>query len=642
MGQILRVLVVEDSEADCELLLAHLARAGYDVTHELVQTADAMQAALDRAEWDLVLSDYSMPMFSATEALSTLRRAGLDIPFIIVSGTIGEETAVHALKSGAHDFLTKRQLSRLIPAIEREVREAAERRKLRTTETVLTDTREQMRFALEAAGVGTWESDLVSGKTVWSDMLERMHGIPTGGFGRTFEAFIEAIYPDDRQRVRSEIAQSLRDRTDFRLEYRVAWPDGSIHWLAGLGRPFYSEAGEPVRAAGVAIDITGQKRLEEQLRQSQKMEAIGNVAGGIAHDFNNLLSVISGYSQLLADRFQDDAAAVQDFAEIRHAVDSAAALTRQLLAFSRRQILAPRVVNLNEILDNLRKMLNRLIEENVRIDFRLAEALAPVNVDPNQIEQAVLNLAVNARDAMPNGGILTVETAEVIVDDDYVRTHAGVRPGAHVMLSISDTGSGIAPEIQARLFEPFFTTKPPGRGTGLGLATVFGTVKQSGGHIWVYSELGIGTTFKVYFPVASRDQLSAPEHPKAVSGDLTGTETVLVVEDDARLRALDEKILRRYGYTVLLAEDAAEARRICAEYSGQIHLVVTDVVMPGGSGRTLGDWILQHHPETKVLYMSGYTDNAIVHHGVLDPGVHFLQKPFTPEAFVRKIREVLS
>jgi hypothetical protein len=639
MGTPLRVLVVEDSDADCDLLLAHLARAGYDVTHERVQTADAMESALARAAWDVVLSDYSMPTFSAVEALSTLQRAALDIPFIIVSGTIGEETAVHALKSGANDFLTKQQLSRLSPAIDRELREAVRRGTLRTTETALTETKERMRFALEASGVGIFEIDLVSGRAVWSDVQERLHGVPTGGFDGDFEAVFEAIHPDDRQRVRSEIAQAVDDRTDFHVEYRATWPDGSVHWIAGLGRASYGEAGEAVRVAGISVDITGRKQLEQQVRQAQKMEAVGNLAGGIAHDFNNLLTVISGYSELLAERWRSDVAATEDLAEVQRATSSAAALTRQLLAYSRKQVLSPQVVDLNDILARSEKMLRRLIEANVRFDFRLGEAVPRVNVDPNQIEQVVLNLAVNARDAMPDGGVLTFETAEVWLDEDYVRAHAGVRAGTHVMLTISDTGSGIAPDVQARLFEPFFTTKPVGKGTGLGLAMVYGIVKQSGGHIWVYSELGSGTTFRIHFPVA-HEPLSAPGPSKAPPRDLTGTETVLIVEDNASLRVLSERILRRYGYTVLVAADAAEARRVCTEQAGRIHLVLTDVVMPGGGGRAIGEWLLQHLPKTKLIYMSGYTDH--VRYGILDRGAPFLPKPFTPDDLLRKVRGVLS
>jgi len=638
----LRILIVEDSEDDAEMVLHWLRREGIEVVWTRVRTEPEMREALARQPWDIVLSDYSMPSFSANAARAVLHEAGLDIPFIIVAGTIGEETAVDALKAGASDFVTKGHLSRLVPAIEREMRDADERRKLRAAEAALLETRERMLFAMDAAGVGTWETDIVSGVAVWSALQERLHGLPAGGFGGTFEAFIEAIHPADRQRVRDQIPRFFAARADSRLEYRVTWPDGSVHWIVQIGRTFCSEAGQPLGAAGIGFDITGEKQLEEQVRQSQKMESIGDLAGGIAHDFNNLLTAIGGYCELLVDRLAADPAALDDLGEIHRAVASAVDLTRQLLAFSRKQLLAPRTVSLNDVVTDLQKMLRRLIEENVQIDLELSPDLDRVYVDPGQVEQVLVNLAVNARDAMPEGGVLTIDTANVWLDDAQVRALEGLCSGPHVVLSVRDTGLGMTADVQARVFEPFFTTKPMGEGTGLGLATVYGIVHQSDGCISVDSEPGVGTTFKLYFPVASGKPLPEPARSRPVSGDLTGTETVLIVEDDARLRALDTRILQRYGYTALVAENAADARRICTEHSGPIDVVLTDVIMPGGSGRTIADWIREHRPETRVVYMSGYADNAIARHGVLEPGTHFLQKPFTPEIMARKIREVLS
>jgi two-component system, cell cycle sensor histidine kinase and response regulator CckA len=643
MKRLLRVLIVEDSEDDAVMLLEELRRGGFEVEHVRVQTADTMRAALVEQTWDVIMSDYSMPTFTGIGALSVLKETGIDIPLIIASGTIGEETAVEALKAGASDFLVKDRLARLIPAIERETREAEGRRARRAAERALLQTKERMQFALESAGVGIWESDIASGRTSWSDILEQLHGLPVRGFPGTFDAFIECIHADDRQRVRNSISESLRNRLNSRVEYRTTWPDGSTHWIVGVGRTFYSEAGEPIRAAGVGIDITARKNLEEQFRQAQKLEAIGGLAAGVAHDFNNLLTIVAGYCELLAARLADDAGALQDLDEIRHASTSATALTRQLLAFGRRQIVAPRPVDLNSILNDSHKMLRRLVEENVQIDLRLADRLAPIHVDPGQIEQVLLNLVINARDAMLVGGVVTIETDNAVVDEPYARTHLDVQPGAYVLLSVSDTGSGMSPEVQSRLFEPFFTTKERGRGTGLGLATVYGIVKQSGGHIWVYSEAGMGTTFKIYWPVAPSTELPATAPARqAQPGGLHGSETVLVVEDEAPLRALTERMLQRYGYTVLLAANGEDAERICTEHQGPIHVVLMDVVMPGKSGRAVGDWIEQCRPETKIIYLSGYTDNAIAHHGVLDPGTTFLQKPFTSDVLIRTIREALS
>jgi two-component system, cell cycle sensor histidine kinase and response regulator CckA len=638
----LRILLVEDSENDAQLLMRHLTRNGVEFSLTRVQTGPAMLDALATGTWDLVVSDYSMPQFSASAALETLRSTGLDLPFIIVSGTVGEETAVTALKAGAHDFLPKDRLGRLVPAIQREVREAAERRKLRVAERALSDTQMRMQFAMESAGVGTWEADLASGRTIWSDLLERMHGLEPGSFHGTLEAFIETVHPADREQLQQHISQSLRNQHDFTIEYRTVWPDGSVHWIVTFGRAVSDASGDLTRAAGVSIDVTHQKTLEEQLQQAQKMESIGNLAGGIAHDFNNVLTVVTGYCSFLQDRVKDDPGAVDDVGQIRRAAESATALTRQLLAFSRRQVLAPKVLCLNAVLTDLQKMLRRLIEEHVRIELKLSKDLPLVNVDPGQMEQVVMNLTVNARDAMPEGGVITLETSAVDLDGEYASTQVDVTPGPYVRFSIRDTGTGIPPEILTRVFEPFFTTKPTGQGTGLGLATVFGIVKQSGGHLTVSSEVGVGTTFTIYVPQATAESQVALEQGPLVAGTLNGTETVLIVEDDARLRVLDQRVLARYGYNVLVASSCAEAQRVCTEHEGHIHIVLTDVVMPGGSGKNVSDWVAQTRPSTQVIYMSGYTDNTIMQRGLLTPGTQYLQKPFTPEMLARKVREVLS
>jgi PAS domain S-box-containing protein len=642
LGKPLRALIVEHCEDDARMLILHLEREGLAVESERVETPATMLAALRARPWDVVISDYSMPAFRAPEAAALLRQHGPDIPFIIVSGTVGEEIAVAALKAGAHDFLTKDSLSRLIPAIEREMRDAAERRRHRSAEAALTDTRERMNLALEAAGVGTWEWDLVIDTVVWSELLERLHGLEPGTFRGTHEAFLDLIHPEDQARVRAGREPFAANPGGVRIEYRVTWPDGSEHWIASTGRAFFDAAGRPVRAAGFSVDITEHKRLQEQLLQARKMESIGNLAGGIAHDFNNLLTAITGYCQLLLDRPGLDPDVVGDLEEIYRASDRGAALTKQLLAFSRKQLLAPRVVNLNELIRDLRPMLHRLIEEHVQLVVRLAPDVAHVNVDPGQIDQVVMNLVINARDAMPDGGTLTIETANLTLDTEYTESGARMPVGRYVLLVVRDTGQGMPPEVQRRLFEPFFTTKPKGAGTGLGLATVYGIVKQSDGFIFVSSEPGKGTSFRVYFPVAPRGTQAESPTSAAVVASVRGQETVLIVEDDARLRALDERILQRYGYRVLVAGGADDAIRTCSDYVGPIHVVLTDVIMPGGSGRTLGDWVAEHRPDTRVIYMSGYTDDAIAHHGVLEPGIHFIQKPFSPEELVHKVREALS
>jgi CheY-like chemotaxis protein len=382
--------------------------------------------------------------------------------------------------------------------------------------------------------------------------------------------------------------------------------------------------------------------LQEQLRQSQKMEAIGQLAGGVAHDFNNLLTVIHGYSELILNSLDDSSRLRQDVREIIHASEHASSLTRQLLAFSRKQVLQLKVLDLNAHVSNMDKMLRRMIGENIELMTLLAKDLGRIKADPGQIEQVILNLAVNARDAMLSGGKLTIETANIELDENYARSHIGVTPGRYVMLSVSDTGVGIAREVKERIFEPFFTTKEKGKGTGLGLSTVYGIIQQSGGNIWVYSEPGLGTTFKIYLPRIEEDTESLK--PSAVSTkSLQGSETILLVEDEEMVRKLACTILQKNGYKVLEAPNGEEALRIVQGQNGNpIHLMVTDVVMPGMSGRQLADRLERLRPEMKILYISGYTDNAIVHHGVLEKGIDYIQKPFTIEGLARKVREVLD
>ncbi len=381
--------------------------------------------------------------------------------------------------------------------------------------------------------------------------------------------------------------------------------------------------------------------LEEQLRHSQRMDAVGQLAGGVAHDFNNLLTIVLSYTQLLMGDSRAPASFREDLQEIRRAGERAADLTRQLLAFSRKQVLEPRPLNLNEVIGQMDKMLRRLIGEDITLVTRPFPGLQMASADPGQVEQVLLNLVVNARDAMPRGGQLTVETANVTLDDTYARTHLGVTPGPHVMLAVSDTGLGMDKATQARIFEPFFTTKTAGKGTGLGLSTVFGIVKQSGGSIWLYSEVGHGTTFKVYLP-STRPERAAEAVTAEPEASTTGSETILLAEDEEQVRRLVSTVLRRNGYTVLEARNGAEGLSVCESHPGPIHLLLTDVVMPEVGGRSLAERLAAARPEMKTLYMSGYTDDAVVRHGVLSATVAFLQKPVTPEALLKKVRAVLS
>lgn len=387
------------------------------------------------------------------------------------------------------------------------------------------------------------------------------------------------------------------------------------------------------------IDVTERKKLEEQLRQSQKMEAVGQLAGGVAHDFNNLLTVITGYSDLLLLSIEQEKQR-QDIEQIKKAARQAASLTRQLLAFSRKQVLQPQVLDLNQVVADMEKMLRRLIGEDIELVTMLEPALGRVKADPGQIEQVLMNLVVNARDAMPDGGRLLIETANVVLDEGYTQYQADLKAGSYALLAVSDTGVGMDVAIRSRVFEPFFTTKGPDRGTGLGLATVYGIVKQSGGHIAVYSEPGRGATFKIYLPQIEAVSDTRPSDRAEIGAVFGGNETILLVEDQTEVRNLAARILQQQGYHLLVAAHPEEA--LVLSEQTPIDLLITDVILPQMNGRDLADRLIQAHPEMKALYISGYTDKAMAQHGVLETGTNFLQKPFSPAALSRKVRAVLE
>jgi two-component system, cell cycle sensor histidine kinase and response regulator CckA len=510
--QQLKALIIEDSELDGELLLRALRRGGYAVTSERIATAPELIAALDRQAWDLVLSDFTTPTFSAFAALRIVAERRVDLPFIIVAGSMGEEAAVECMRAGARDFVTKANLSRLLPAIARELHEAETRK--------------------------------------------------------------------------------------------------------------------------------ANRRLEEQLQQAQKMEAIGRLASGVAHDFNNLLSVIIGYTNLLVDPLTSQDPMRADLEEVRGAADRAAALTRQLLAFSRHQAQEPKILDLNQVTIGMERMLRRLLAEDVELTLERAPRLGSVQADRSQIEQVIMNLIVNANDAMPDGGAMTIVTRDVELDWNEAARRMNVRPGSYVMLSVRDTGEGMDQATQARVFEPFFTTKPSSKGTGLGLSTVFGIVHESGGHIVIESELGQGTKFEVYLPRvdASPDALvsSLPPPPS-----LAGFETVLLVEDEEQVRGVFKSILARNGYRVLEARDGAHALLVSEGHQGAIDLLLTDIKMPRMNGLDLARLLSATRPAMHVLYVSGYPESSKLDN-VGRRGPAFLPKPITPDSLLRRIRRELD
>ena len=504
----LRVLVVEDSPDDADLLLRSLRKGGYEVEYVRVFNESDLRSELQNRTWDIVITDFTMPQFDAFSAIKVVRGSGLDLPIIVVSGTVGDDVAVEAMKSGAHDYLLKTNFTRLVPAVEREIREAENRRRWRES--------------------------------------------------------------------------------------------------------------------------------EDQLRQAQKMEAIGRLAGGIAHDFNNILGVHLMLCDALMERFPEADPTYRDVEEIRKASERAAALTRQLLAFSRKQLMELRVLNLNDVLGGTQQMLQRLIGANIDLIFKADPGLGLVKADVVQVEQIVMNLAVNAKDAMEHGGRLTISTTNAVIGPGELMSLRAVPAGEYVSVTVSDTGSGMAESTKARIFEPFFTTKEQGKGTGLGLATVYGIVKQSNGFIFVNSELGKGTTFRIFFPRIHPDDQPRPRVKTQVLPKRDSGQTVLVLEDQAMFREVMSSLLKEQGFKVICPANTTEAAQVIENHQGPIDILLTDVVMPGASGPELAKKFLKKRAQARVIFMSGYTDEALEKFDFQDADISFLQKPFSMAEFLEK------
>jgi two-component system, cell cycle sensor histidine kinase and response regulator CckA len=471
---------------------------------------------------------------------------------------------------------------------------------------------------------------------IWERSRESLYADPS--------SWLEAIHPEDLPRVQKTLESMESGKIDFlrtdslKDEFRIIRRNGEYRWMRARYTPIRGENGDILRVISFIEDITDWKKLETQLIQSQKMDAVGRLAGGIAHDFNNLLTVINGYSALLGERLDLSDDVQEDLKSIRKAGDRAAALTSQLLAFSRKAMLQSRIIELNQAIAGVEPMLRRLIRENVELSTFLNSDPMNVKADPTQLEQVIMNLVINARDAIESTGTITIETGTVRFDAEMARLHGNSEPGVYAMMAVSDTGRGMSPEIQERIFEPFFTTKELGQGTGLGLATVYGIVKQSKGTIWVYSEEGSGTTFKVYLPLASPPSKSEVE-PVAQKSAF-GTGTILLVEDDEQVRNIASEVLRKRGYEVIQAANGEEARRLATTIS-RIDLLVTDVIMPKMGGRELAIILTGEHPGMKVLFISGYTENAAIQVASLSPGIHHLAKPFSPDALAQKVNQLL-
>jgi two-component system cell cycle sensor histidine kinase/response regulator CckA len=649
-----RVLIVDDERRNRDLIEAMLAPDG-----AILLTAESGEAALSLMAVeppDLVLLDVMMPGLNGYEVTRRIKgnAATKNIPIIILTAMEDHDARMRGLNAGAEDFLTKPvDRAELSVRVKNLLRLKAYgdyhdkyskmlEGQVTSRMADLVESERLYRSTFDAAPVGIVHVGL---EGYWLRVNHRLFDLL--GYARDSLSSVTL-------QERSEVAGAAGEVECFRQlvegtldryvvdEKELRRQDGGIVWARVNMSAHRGAAGKPLHFILVIEDITERRMLDAQLRQASKMDGIGQLAAGVAHDFNNLLSVILSYSALLADGLKEGDPMRGDLGEIHEAGQRAGALTRQLLAFSRQQVLQPLVVDLNKIVDGMKNMLRRLIGEDVELTAVAASALPAILVDPGQMEQVIMNLAVNARDAMPRGGQLTIETAEVDLGEAYAAQHVGVKPGPHVMLAVSDTGTGMDGATQARMFEPFFTTKQTGKGTGLGLSTVFGIVKQSGGTIWVYSELGKGTTFKLYFPRAAREVAPRASMPTAELRTLRGTETILVVEDEERVRLLACAILRKYGYDVLETQSPGDAFLLCEQRESSIQLLLTDVVMPRMSGRQLAERLLVLRPEMKVLYMSGYTDDAVVRNGLLENTISFIQKPLTPEALARKVRETLD
>ena len=645
MSTLLRVLLVEDNPGDADLVREHLPKSGawvFEVEH-VGRLGEAIALA-NTGTFDVALLDMGLPDSDRSGTVSTFHKQVRGLPTVVMTGDEGENTGLKAIRDGADDFVAKGQVTTpllvriLVYARERHLRAA----QLRATE-------DRLNFALQATGAAAWDLDALDQTILRSPNYDRIFGYDPMLPEWTYPMFLDHVEPEDRAAVDKTFRSAPSAQGDWSLECRIRRHGGETRWVTVTGRHHSDDAGQE-RVAGLIRDITVRKDAElaleksqEDLRQSQKMEAVGLLAGGIAHDFNNLLTAILGYSELI---LASEAPALDevrsDVEAIKHAGERASALTKQILAFSRKQALRPRVVSLGDIITGLEPLLRRTLGEDIELIHLDEPGQYPVEVDVAQLEQVIMNLAINARDAMLPGGQLTLETASVEFDEECSLARSGLPPGRYVLLRVSDTGEGMDRATRERIFEPFFTTKAHGAGTGMGLATVYGIVKQSRGDIGVYSEPGLGTTFRIYLPRSAKPPDSEVASPLPGAKTL-GTETILVVEDEMLVRSLIEQILKTAGYTLVISSSADEALAAITQGEQSIDLLLTDVVLPGAKqGHDLARAAVEARPDLPVLFMSGYTRNALVHAGRLDEGVDLIEKPFTPDALAVAVRSVLD
>jgi PAS domain S-box-containing protein len=637
----LRILILEDLPTDAELMERELKRGGIEFESVRVETEHDFVAALEAFRPELILSDFRLPTFDGLSALRIAQERAPLIPFIVVTGSMNEETAVECMKAGAFDYVLKEHVTRLFPA----VIGALERGRILTEKLRAEEELRKLSRAVEQSPVSIIVTDIEGRIEYVNPKFTQLSGYRRAEVqGRNPRILKSGTTPAEEY---GRLWETILAGDEWRGEFQNQKKTGELYWERAAISPIRDPAGQITHFLAIKEDITERKlaeaehrRTQEQLVQAQKLESVGRLAGGVAHDFNNLLNVIQGYAELMLRAQSEDPRAQERIEQILKASRRAADLTRQLLAFSRRQILEPRVVDLTVLVADLEKMLRRLIGENILLKVIHQGQLGRIKADPGQIEQVLMNLAVNAQDAMPDGGSLTIELADADLARGHDAAHEDVAPGRYVVISMTDTGCGISPEVRSHMFEPFFTTKGLGKGTGLGLATVYGIVKQSGGHIWVDSREGAGTTFKVCFPSVD-EPVSAPASAKKEGVPLGKGETVLLVEDDDTLRKLVCELLTGRGYSVHVAPTGIGALEAAAAYGTKVDLVVSDVIMPGMSGPEFVRILRRHYPRVKVLFISGYTDEALVAQGVLEPGVRLLLKPFTEVALLQAVRSAI-
>lgn len=648
MAEWIRILIVEDRPTDAELAQREIKKVLSTCYFQRVETGEEYLRALAGFQPHLIISDYQMPQFDGLTAVKLALTHAPLTPVIILTGAINEDTAVECMKAGATDYVIKEHIKRLGQAVIHALEEKQIRKERHRAEQALQINEKRFRALIENSSDVVALLNAEGTIRYQSPSVQRVLGYrPDEMIGRN--AF-EFLHPDEHADAQADFQQMIEQPqlpTTSLVRYRCH--DGSWRWLEVTAT---NQLDAPDIAAIVVNyrDITERKqaeeeqaRLEAQLRQSQKMESIGRLAGGVAHDFNNLLTVMSGYTHIAKSRLREGDPLLNILTQIQRANERAAALTHQLLAFGRKQMLAPTTIDLNALTTNLYKMFERLIGEDIILQTTLDPALWTIVADAGQIEQVIINLVVNARDAMPTGGQLTIETSNLQLDASSLRAYPQleISAGAYVVLVVSDTGHGMDEKVKARVFEPFFTTKEPGKGTGLGLATVYGIIKQSGGDVIVESQCGEGTIFKIYLPanISATQQL---EEQLIQLKHCGGHETILLVEDEEMVRKLACTVLQESGYTVLESSESTKTLALAEAYQGSIDLLLTDVVMPQMSGPELAAQLRSRYPAMRILFMSGYTDDTVVRHGLLTAKVEFIPKPFSPSTLAAKVREVLD